>query len=173
MQALLLTVALCVAVPIPEKGPAPAPTGPAPTMVVLSRVDAETGMAEHVQTTVRYVAENRTRAVNIGGVIRNVTETVMVPVLEQRAIALNLKESKRFSPDGKELTLAETLKRLKVGAAVVLSHDGRMIHPTFAQLLRDDAVILAPSPIPVAPAPVPVPPVGLPPPPLPPAPPRF
>lgn len=131
--------------------------GPAPTMAVLHRIDTAKGLAEHLVTIVRLVPQSRSEKINVDGRFEFVTRTIAVPVMEVQVRQLNLRESKFFLPSGKNVPLGEALNKLKAGHTVVLSTDGRMIHPNFARVLREDVFIIVAPLMPEAAPPVPTP----------------
>jgi len=156
MRYAILTVsALVLSNPLAHAQELP---GPAPTFIVISKIDTAKATIEHVSSIIRHVPETRIEERVEGGVIKKTPVTVFVPVQETVRQIVSLREAKVFDPKGKSIPLGEALNKMKPGQAVVVSADGNMIHRFFARALRDETLIIAPRPAPPMPAPAVPPP---------------
>lgn len=95
-----------------------------------------------------------------------VTEKIMTAVKEQRTVVIfgderkaqpvvkfliatthyrySLRERPVYNADGKKIVQDDALERLRVGQAVVLSSDGKMVDPRYRKTLLPDTLILIP-----------------------------
>jgi hypothetical protein len=155
---------LTLAAPAPEEKPATLPTTPPPRITNVATLDPQAGEIVLHEVTQQAVPELRKQIRTVNGKAVEVEYTVYVPVLVQQQRKFSLKEGKALDTTGAPLEAAEVWKRLKVGAAVLVSGDGNKVDPAYLGIVAKDAVILAFPPGPDAPIPQPA---KIPPPPKP------
>ncbi|MBA4062131.1 MAG: hypothetical protein C0501_00165 [Isosphaera sp.] len=131
-----LSLSLALAAPVPA-GTAPNPTGPVPRLV---EVKAEGGKVTVPVTR----AENQPAGnVVVNGNVNGARIVVRNEV--QKAVPVELsevKELKVYAADGKEVAVADAVKKLAAGGTVVVSADGQKVDPRHLKLFRDDVLVL-------------------------------
>ena len=110
--------------------------GPAPSFIVISKIDTAKATIEHVSNIIRHVPETPFEERVEGGVVVKKPVTLFVPVQETVRQIINLRDAKVFDVKGKSVPVGEALNKMKAGQAVVVSADGNMIHRFFARALR-------------------------------------
>ncbi len=132
--AFVLSMALANPLP-PGAQPAAAPSGPAPRLMEL-KADANGKVMIHILRT-EIVKAKVAKADGGEG-------TVEVPVTKPAVVDLSeIKDLKITTADGKKVEVADAVKKIKDGAVVVISADGKPVGPAFLKVLKDDALILA------------------------------
>ena len=114
-----------------------------PLLVILDRIDTAKALAEHRVTTMEMEPKEVTKTITRDGKAFFVKETVHVPVTKVILHHIGLRDSKFFTPTGKELPLGEALNKLKAGSIVAISQTGGPLHTSFARVLRDDVIVIA------------------------------
>jgi hypothetical protein len=121
----------------PRKSP-----GIAPRFVRILQIDRDQSELILSTVTMRFVAEQRTRSVERGGKTEDEVYTVRTPVYEERAESISLHVAQIFDGRGKELTAEEIWKRAEIGAAAVVSADGRKVDPVYLKALAKDTLVI-------------------------------
>jgi hypothetical protein len=132
-----------LAAPAPEEKKAALPQTVPPRIANVAALDPAEGEIILHEVTQRVVPEVRKQIRTVNGKAVEIEMTVYVPVLEQRQRKLSLKEGKVFDTAGALMEAAEVWKRLKVGAAVLVSGDGKMVDPAYLGIVTKETVILA------------------------------
>jgi hypothetical protein len=159
-----LAAALLAAAPVLALGGGPdgRPGGPPPRVMVLN-VERD-GTPYIVQTVTEFVPEQRTQEVKVGKEIQKRVVTVYVPVRKQVRVGLDGKDVQIFDSNGKRLALQDVPRMLKA-VPVLVSADGKPVHPFYLRLVREGTlVVAAPSLTVPAETPVNLPPAKVPPP---------
>jgi hypothetical protein len=140
LASLLLAAAAAPAAPVPP-GAAPSPTGPAPVVVYL-HADA-TGQVPITVTQYRTLKRLRQVLVTEDGkqVQKQVEEEFRVPATRRLGLA---ELSGTFSTaDGSALTVMEAARRVKDGAVVLVSADGKPVEKGWLRAVYPDTVVIA------------------------------
>jgi hypothetical protein len=140
MTSTFLTVALLL-----PAAPAPAPKatlpkGPPPRIVSAS-IDSEGGF-QFVELTTKYVPQQRTREVNVGGQVQKVTETVTVPVTVMVQRKVDGENVEVYGVNGKKIEPEEVRKRAGKTLPVLVSSDGKPVDPFYLRLAREGTLVL-------------------------------
>jgi hypothetical protein len=135
--ALTLSLALGAPVPTPAQ---PVPTGAAPKILEL-KANADGKIL---------VSVLRTEKVQIGVGVANPGGGAAPPAVVTRETIVSkqveigeVKDLTITTADGKKLETEEALKKLKDGAIVVVSSDGKPVSPAFLKIFKDDTLVLA------------------------------
>ncbi len=139
--------------------------GPAlsPDFMVVSALDAKGG---RITLRMNQLREQQVQELSVGPGVTLKSEMVVGPFQAERF--LNLKDCQVLTASGEAVPPAAFPRRLKVGAIVVVSTDGKRPARAFLQLLRPDTVVVIGPAVKSDPR-IKLPP-GPPPPPLPPVP---
>jgi hypothetical protein len=127
-----------------------------PDFMIVSSFDASRGQ---LRLKMNQLREQEVQQLAVGPAVTLRSELVVGPFQAERL--LNLKDCKVLTASGEALGPASFPRRLKVGAVVVVSTDGKPPARVFLQVLRPETVIV------VGPAVRPDPRIKLPPPPAP------
>ena len=138
--ASLLLSTSAAFVPVPEK--TPPLTGAPPIVQAISSVDADKGLVLVEQTRTERVPVQVAESINVNGqtITRVRTEYKEVPTVTKQAFPV--KDGKVQTADGKKLTAAEALKRLKAGTPIVISADGNPVSPGYLAIFQPDTIVL-------------------------------
>lgn len=152
------TVIAIVAI-ICTAGAATAQTGAPPAFKTVSSTNKDKGQIVFLETVVRMVPVQMARVVIKNGVQVTETVTEFRPVFEQTLRAVDARNSRVITPDGKQLPIDEVWKRLKANTVVVVSADGNTPAQAYLRALNAETLVLIlPAPALVAdPVPVPIP----------------
>jgi hypothetical protein len=116
--------------------------GVPPRFVTVLQIDQQAGEQELVNVTVRFVAEEVIRQVKQDGKVEEATETIHKPVYEEKMVgSIALDSADVFEAGGKKLSSDEVWKRVAVGAAVVVSADGKKVNPAYLRALAKDTLV--------------------------------
>ncbi|MBP3955894.1 hypothetical protein J8F10_11415 [Gemmata sp. G18] len=133
-----LTLSLVLAAPVPA-GETPAPLGPVPRLLSVKpdadgKITVPVARAEKQQGGVVVIGINGNP--NGGQAQLEIQQDVAksVPLTE-------VKELKVYTADGKEVTVADAMKKLAKGGTVVVSADGKKIDSRHLKLFRDDVLV--------------------------------
>jgi hypothetical protein len=140
LTSFVLSMAL--AAPVPA-APAPVASGPAPRLMEL-KPNAD---GKVLFTVIRYDTQKvqiaQGNAVAPGGAAPAViTREVKVPKTETVELG-DVKDLTVTTADGKKVDMADAAKKLKEGAVVVVSSDGKPVSPNFLKAFKDDVLVLA------------------------------
>ncbi len=144
---MLTTVmlAMTLGAPVPPSLPT-APAGPAPRLVELKpNADGK------VLITVTRVDKVKVQAaigiaIAPGGAAPPPPQPVVREITVNKAMTVELGDVKELTittTDGKKLDVADALKRLKSGAVVIVSANGKPVSPQYLKLFKDDVLVLA------------------------------
>jgi hypothetical protein len=103
-------------------------------------------------TTSRMVPVTETRTVQIDGVTKTTTVTVYRQIIETRRHRLETKTVQAFDKDGRKLDASDLAKLIKKDTPVLVSADGKKVHPSYLKDTKAETVILilpAPEKVPV------------------------
>jgi hypothetical protein len=116
-------------------------TGPAPTMLVVSSVEAGEFLLSKnlVAVAVPVVVEKQ---VNVGGMIRVVKEFQTRSELREETMKHALRGMEFYDARGEKVKKEDAFKRLTPGAVVLMSADGKKVHPAYLRIFKDDTLIL-------------------------------
>lgn len=140
LTSFVLTMA--IAAPVPA-APAPVANGPLPRLMEL-KADAS---GKVVVTVVR----NKTQKIQIGAgnaiapggaAPAVITREVQVPEIAQVELG-EVKDLAITTADGKKVEATDAVAKLKNGATVVVSADGKPVSPNHLKLFKDDVLVLA------------------------------
>jgi hypothetical protein len=135
------------------------PSSP-PAFKIVDGANKDKGVITFRETSVRYVAENRTVTKKENGIDVTRVITVKVPVFVQTLVEVDATKSRVITPDGKQLPIDEVWKRLKKDTVVVVSSDGNTPAQAFLRALNAETlVIIAPQTLVPPSPPVDVPPL--------------
>ena len=112
-----------------------------PRFGVVTVIDKERGVFVIAEKITIAVKEHRT-VVILGDERRE--QPVVKLLIATTQTRYPLEENSLYDIDGKRLKKEESLKRLKVGLAVVLSSDGKMVDPRYRRAMHADTLILIP-----------------------------
>ncbi len=137
---LLGTVLLAPAAPVPEDA-VTNPTSPAPQVAYL-HADAN-GNVNITGYTFKIVKQNRSRSVVENG--QRVVKTEQVDVRQQVHFSRSLSgaDMKLNTADGKELSNADALARVKSGAVVLISADGKPVEKAWLRAFGTDTIVVS------------------------------
>jgi len=144
MTSTFLTLALLLPATLAPAPKATLPKGPPPRIVSAS-IDSEGGF-QFVEVTTKYVPQQRTREVNVGGQVQKVTETVTVPVTEMVQRKVDGENVEVYWVDGKKLDPEKVRKLAGKTLPVLVSSDGKPVDPFYLRLAREGTLVLVVSP---------------------------
>jgi hypothetical protein len=153
---LLALFSLGLAPERPPRNP-PTPNGPQPEFATVQAIDPVQKRIECLQSEVVIVPI--TVAVFENG--RQVTKTAYRQEYRMSKRVFTLEKDAIYDTTGKKVAAEEALKRLKVGATVLVATQPvdplylRPVDPLYLRVIRPDALILV---SPAVPAPIPIPP---------------
>lgn len=141
MNLTLLTLALSFpAAPAPAPKPE-RPSGPPPSIVTIS--PGAEGLLTILDIDQQMVPQQRTVQVTTNdGRVRQVTQTVMVPVLRQSSRILALDKVEIYGHDGKKLAPADVKKHLSRTVPALLSRNGMPVDRFYLRMVREGTLIL-------------------------------
>lgn len=135
-------LSMAVAAPVPVAPPAPATTGPIPTLLEVKAGANGKVMVTVVRTTMEKITVGQGNAINPNGAAPAVI-TKEVPVQKMMVVELGeVKDLKITTADGKKVEVADAAMKLKDGGVVVVSADGKSINPNYLKLFKDDVLVL-------------------------------
>jgi hypothetical protein len=133
-------LSMAIAAPVPAPTP-PVASGPAPRLLELKANADGKIMVTVMRTEVQKIPVAAGVAQPGGAAPAVVTREVRVSKMVN--VELNdVKDLKVTTADGKKLELADAMKKLKGGAIVVVSSDGKPVSPNFLKLFKDDVLVL-------------------------------
>ena len=120
----------------------PAPIGPPPTLIVVSKTIPTKGLIvfafyEKVQEQM-HVKE----IINVNGKAIEVLKLVTRNVYKQIEITMDIADGRVITPDGKQLPVDEVWKRAKAGTVIALSADGNVPHQAYLRALNAQTLII-------------------------------
>lgn len=135
LTSFVLSMAL--AAPVPPATP-PVPSGPAPRVMELkANADGK------VMVTVTRTEAQKIQIAQAGpNGAQVVTREVQIPKIATVELG-EVKDLKITTADGKKVEVDEAVKKLKEGAVVVVSADGKAVSPKFLKAFKDDVLVLA------------------------------
>lgn len=143
LTSFVLSVALAAPVPV---APPPPASGPAPRLLELKANADGKVMVTITRTEMVKVQVGQGGAINPGGGAPPAVITREVPVQKMAVVELgDVKDLKVTTADGKKVELVDVMKKLKDGAVVVVSSDGKPVSPNFLKAFKDDVLVLASS----------------------------
>jgi hypothetical protein len=136
-----IVLSMTLAAPVPVAPPAPAQSGPLPRLMeVKANADGKV-----MVTIVRM--EKQKIQIGAGGAVGPngappavITREVQVPKIVTVDIS-EVKELAITTADGKKVDVADATKKLKDGAVVVVSADGKPVSPAHLKLFKDDVLV--------------------------------
>jgi len=164
-RAFLMSALLTVPAASALGGDPNQPKGPPPRVMVLD-VERE-GTSYIRETRIEYVTQQRMQAVKMGNQVVQRAYFVQIPVMTERRVALDGKDTQVFGSDGKRIPPQDVPRYLKA-VPVLVSADGKPVDPFYLRLVREGTlIVVSPALVPAAVAPIGPVPVTPPPPPLP------
>ena len=141
-------------VPTPDK-PAPALTGLPPVIHAVTNVDPVKGVVL-VEKTV--LVELKAVEARPEVFLEPYQELIQPETVRQESAVFPVKDGKVQTANGKDLSAAEALKRLKAGMPILTSADGNPVSPGYLAIFQPDTIVLIP-PGQAVPLPPPSPPL--------------
>ncbi len=113
------------------------PTGPPPRFATVTAIDKSLGVLELAHMQTKYASE--TVMVKQEGKVEPRTKTTWFLVNEPTKLAVDSAEI--FDAAGKKVSQEDVLKRLTVGATVLVSADGKQVHSAYLGVIKPDTLI--------------------------------
>lgn len=142
LTSFVLTMAL--AAPVPA-APAPVANGPLPRLMELKADASGKVVVTVLRTEMQKVQIGVGNAIAPGGgAAPPAVITREVPVQKVAQVELGeVKDLAITTADGKKVEVADAVAKLKTGATVVVSADGKPVSPNHLKLFKDDVLVLA------------------------------
>ncbi len=140
LTSFVLSMALAAPVPAP---PAPVPSGPLPRLMELKADASGKVVVSVVRTEMQKVQVGAGNAIGPNGAPPAVI-TREFPV--QKFVQVELSDVKDLAvttADGKKVDVADAVAKVKAGATVVVSADGKPVSPNHLKLFKDDVLVFA------------------------------
>jgi hypothetical protein len=140
LTSFVLSMALAAPVPAP---PPPVANGPLPRLMELKADASGKVIVQVMRTEMQKVQVGAGAAIGPNGappavITREfpVTKSVQVELSEVKDLAIT-------TADGKKVEVADAVAKVKNGATVVVSADGKPVSPNHLKLFKDDVLVLA------------------------------
>jgi hypothetical protein len=151
LHSALVTCSLAMlgAVPVGQEIKEGPPQQPAPSFNYISALNKGTGEVRLLRAVTAPVMVPVQTTINENGVVKTVTQYQTTYVTRQEETAFSLKKGSVYTTDGKKLSEADALERLKLGAIVLQSTNGQPVDPLFLRAVRAETLVLV-GPLPMA-----------------------
>lgn len=142
LTSFVLTMALAAPVPTP---PAPVASGPLPRLMELKADASGKVIVTVLRTEMQKVQVGVGAAIAPGGnAAPPAIITREVPIQKVAQVELGeVKDLAITTADGKKVSVEDAVAKLKTGATVVVSADGKPVSPNHLKLFKDDVLVLA------------------------------
>ena len=121
-----------------------APTGVAPTLKIVSKIDKEKGEMLFEYSVSKPVAVSVEKDVVVNGITMKVVETELKFVTESRVSLVKVSDSRVITTDGKQLPIEEIWKRINKGSVVAISGNNDTPAPAYLRALNPQTLIVIP-----------------------------
>jgi hypothetical protein len=140
LTSFVLSLTLAAPVPAP---PPPVATGPLPRLMELKADASGKVVVSVVRTEMQKVQVGAGNAIGPNGAPPAViTREFAVQKIAQVELG-EVKDLKITTADGKKVEVADAVAKLKNGATVVVSTDGKPVSPNHLKLFKDDVLVFA------------------------------